>query len=77
MHLGFHSTPRLNARYNIIDIDCSVNKVMGYVRGLPSGVGVRAGESEASKLGFGASVSSSTTCAGSSGKPWSCPKTSS
>jgi hypothetical protein len=44
---------------------------------LPSGVGVGAGELEVSELGFGASVSPSTTCAGSSEKPWSCPKTSS
>jgi hypothetical protein len=50
---------------------------VGYVRGLPSEVGVGAGESEVSELGFGASVNPSTTCAGSSGKPWSCPKTSS
>jgi hypothetical protein len=50
---------------------------MGYVRGLPSGVGVGAEESEISELGFGASVRPSTTCAGSSGKPWSCPKTNS
>jgi hypothetical protein len=40
-------------------------------------VGVRVGVSGISELGFGASVSPSTTCAGSSGKPWSCPKTSS
>jgi hypothetical protein len=60
-----------------IVIDCSVNKIMGYVRGLPSGVGVGAGESEISELGFGASIRLSTTCAGSSGKPWSCPKTNS
>jgi hypothetical protein len=50
---------------------------VGYVRGLPSGVGVGAGESEISELGFGTSVSPSTTCAGSSEKPWSCPKTNS
>jgi hypothetical protein len=50
---------------------------MGYVRGLPSGVGVGAGESEISELGFGTSVSPSTACAGSSEKPWSCPETSS
>jgi hypothetical protein len=33
--------------------------------------------SEASELGFEASVSPSMTCVGSSGKPWSCPKTNS
>jgi hypothetical protein len=60
-----------------INIDCSVNKIVGYVRGLPSGVGVGAGESEISELGFGTSVSPSTTCAESSGRLWSCPKTNS
>jgi hypothetical protein len=38
---------------------------------------VGAGESEVSEIVFRASVNPSTTCAGSSGKPWSCPKTSS
>jgi hypothetical protein len=58
-------------------IDCSVIKVVGYIRGLPSRVELGVGVSEVSELGFGASVSPSTTCAGSSGKPWSCPKTNS
>jgi hypothetical protein len=58
-------------------MDCSVNKVVGYVRGLPSIVGVGAGVSEASEPWFGASVSPSTNCVGSSEKPGSCPKTNS
>jgi hypothetical protein len=40
-------------------------------------VGLGAGVSEASELEFGASVSPSMICAGSSEKPWSCPKTNS
>jgi hypothetical protein len=39
-----------------IDIDCSVNKIVGYVRGLPLLVGLKSEMSISSELWFGASV---------------------
>jgi hypothetical protein len=40
----------------IIDVDCSVNKIVGYVRGLPLLVGLKSEMSISSELWFGASV---------------------
>jgi hypothetical protein len=40
----------------LIDIDCSVNKVVGYVRGLPLLVGLKSVKSISSELWFEASV---------------------
>jgi hypothetical protein len=46
---------------------CSVNKIVGYVRGLPSCVGLGAEVSKFSELWFGASVRPLTVLSGSSG----------
>jgi hypothetical protein len=43
-------------KYRLIDIDCSVNKVVGYVRGLALLVGLKSEMSISSELWFGASV---------------------
>jgi hypothetical protein len=50
-----------------IDIDCSVIKVMGYVRGLPLLVGLKSEMLISSELWFGASVDSLVTFIWSSG----------
>jgi hypothetical protein len=60
MQLGFpNNSQELNAQvyiYIYINVDCSVDKVVGYVRGLPSLAGLGAGVSKLSELWFGASV---------------------
>jgi hypothetical protein len=50
-----------------IDIDCSVNKIVGYVRGLPLLVGLKSEMLTSSELWFGASVNSLVTFIWSSG----------
>jgi hypothetical protein len=67
MQLGFQAIPKnLMHRITQIDIDYSVIKIVGYVRGLPSGVGLGAVGSRFSELWFGASVRPSTVSLGSS-----------
>jgi hypothetical protein len=68
MQLGFQAIPK-NLMHIItqIDIDCSVFKIVGYVRGLPSCVGLGAVVSRFSELWFGALVRPSTVFSGSSG----------
>jgi hypothetical protein len=68
MQLGFQAIPKnLMHRITSIDIDCSVIKIVGYVRGLPSCVGLGAVVSRFSELWFGASVRPSTVLSGSLG----------
>jgi hypothetical protein len=51
----------------IIGVDCSVNKIVGYVRGLPLLVGLKLKMSISSELWFGASVNPLVTFTWSSG----------
>jgi hypothetical protein len=68
MQLGFQAIPKnLMHRITQIDIDCSVFKIVGYVRGLPSSVGLGAIVSGFSELWFGASVRLSTASQESAG----------
>jgi hypothetical protein len=68
MQLGFQAIPKnLMHRITQIDIDCSVFKIVGYVRGLPSCVGLGAVVSGFSKLWFGVSVRPSTASSKSAG----------
>jgi hypothetical protein len=68
MQLGFQVIPKnLMHRITQINIDCSVFKIVGYVRGLPSCVGLGAVVSRFSELWFGASVRLSTASPGSAG----------
>jgi hypothetical protein len=67
MQLGFQAIPKNLMHRNMwIDIACSMNKIVGYVRGLPSCVGLGAVGSRFSELWFGASVRPSTVLSGSS-----------
>jgi hypothetical protein len=58
MQLGFQAIPKnIMHRITQIDIDCSVIKIVGYVRGLPLLVGLKSGMLVllSSELWFGAS----------------------
>jgi hypothetical protein len=68
VQLGFQAIPKnLMHRITQIDIDCTVFKIVGYVWGLPSCVGLGAVVSGFSELWFGASVRLSTASPESAG----------
>jgi hypothetical protein len=68
MQLGFQAIPKdLMYKITQIAIGCSVFKIVGYVRSLPSCVGLGAVVSGFSELWFGASVRLSTASPESAG----------